>query len=73
MAKLVLFMGVTLDGYVAGPNGEHDWSQPPEDEELVEEVAALKGASGGELELAHARRFDCGRIFHTYRNASRAG
>ena len=119
MAKLVLFMGVTLDGYVAGPNGEHDWGQPPEDEELVEEVAALKGASGGELmahggasfarslirerlvdeyrlalhplargsglslwpetaeplrlELAHVRRFDCGRILHTYRNASRAG
>jgi hypothetical protein len=35
VAKLVLFMGVTLDGYVALPNGEHDWGQPPEDEELV--------------------------------------
>src|SRR5438309_10389106 len=25
MRKLVLFMHVSLDGYVAGPNGEMDW------------------------------------------------
>src|SRR5258708_5342604 len=25
MGKLVLFMHVTLDGFVAGPNGEMDW------------------------------------------------
>ncbi len=49
MAKLVLFMGVTLDGYVAGPNGEHDWGQPPEDEELVDWKVQLLSAPDAHL------------------------
>ena len=32
MRKLIYSMGVTLDGYIAGPAGEIDWSAP--DEEL---------------------------------------
>jgi dihydrofolate reductase len=30
MRRVVLQMGVTLDGYVAGPGGEGDWGLPPE-------------------------------------------
>jgi dihydrofolate reductase len=32
MRKLIYSMGVSLDGYIAGPHGEIDWSAP--DEEL---------------------------------------
>src|SRR3954464_4780115 len=32
MRKLIYSMGVSLDGYIAGPGGEIDWSAP--DEEL---------------------------------------
>jgi dihydrofolate reductase len=32
MRKLIYSMGVSLDGYIAGPGGEFDWSAP--DEEL---------------------------------------
>jgi dihydrofolate reductase len=32
MGKLIYSMGVSLDGYIAGPNGEIDWAAP--DEEL---------------------------------------
>jgi dihydrofolate reductase len=32
MRKLVYSMGVSLDGFIAGPDGEIDWSAP--DEEL---------------------------------------
>jgi dihydrofolate reductase len=32
MARLIYSMGVSLDGYIAGPGGEIDWSAP--DEEL---------------------------------------
>jgi dihydrofolate reductase len=32
MRKLIYSMGVSLDGFIAGPNGEIDWSAP--DEEL---------------------------------------
>jgi dihydrofolate reductase len=28
MRKLIYSMGVSLDGYIAGPNGEIDWSAP---------------------------------------------
>jgi dihydrofolate reductase len=31
MRQVVLQMGVTLDGYVAGPGGEGDWGLPAED------------------------------------------
>jgi dihydrofolate reductase len=30
MRRVVVQMGVTLDGYVAGPGGEGDWGLPPE-------------------------------------------
>jgi len=30
MRRVVLQMGATLDGYVAGPGGEGDWGLPPE-------------------------------------------
>jgi len=32
MRKVIYSMGVSLDGFIAGPNGEIDWSTP--DEEL---------------------------------------
>jgi dihydrofolate reductase len=32
MSKVIYSMGVSLDGFIAGPNGEIDWSAP--DEEL---------------------------------------
>src|SRR5712671_3756768 len=32
MRKVIYSMGVSLDGFIAGPNGEIDWSAP--DEEL---------------------------------------
>jgi hypothetical protein len=34
MRRVVLQMGVTLDGYVAGPGGEGDWGLPPEDPDV---------------------------------------
>ncbi len=34
MRKVVLQMGVSLDGYVRGPKGESDWGLPPEDPDL---------------------------------------
>jgi len=34
MRQVVLQMGISLDGYVVGPNGQTDWGLPPEDAEL---------------------------------------
>ena len=34
MRQVVLQMGISLDGYVAGPNGQTNWGVPPEDPEL---------------------------------------
>ena len=31
MRKLIYSMGVSLDGFIAGPNGEIDWSAPAEE------------------------------------------
>ena len=45
MRRVVLQMGVTLDGYVAGPGGEGDWGLPPEDPD----VRAWKVASLGRV------------------------
>jgi dihydrofolate reductase len=43
MRKLVLQMGVTLDGYVAGPGGEGDWGLPPEHADVrAWKVASLR-------------------------------
>jgi dihydrofolate reductase len=32
MRKLIYSMGVSLDGFIAGPNGEIDWSAPDEEQ-----------------------------------------
>src|SRR5260370_6667329 len=43
MRRVVLQMGVTLDGYVAGPGGEGDWGLPPEHPgALAWKVASLR-------------------------------
>jgi dihydrofolate reductase len=34
MRRVVLQMGVTLDGYVAGPSGQGDWGLPAEHEDV---------------------------------------
>lgn len=34
MRQVVLQMGISLDGYVVGPNGQTNWGLPPEDAEL---------------------------------------
>ncbi len=31
MRKVIYSMGVSLDGFVAGPNGEIDWSAPDDE------------------------------------------
>jgi len=43
MRQLVLQMGVTMDGYVAGPGGEGDWRLPPEHPDVrAWKVASLR-------------------------------
>jgi dihydrofolate reductase len=45
MRRVVLQMGVTLDGYVAGPGGEGDWGLPPEHPDVrAWKVASLRRA-----------------------------
>jgi dihydrofolate reductase len=45
MRRVVLQMGVTLDGYVHGAKGYEDWGLPPEDDEVVAwKVASLREA-----------------------------
>ena len=45
MRPVVVQMGVTLDGYVAGPGGEGDWGLPPEHPEVrAWKVASLRQA-----------------------------
>jgi hypothetical protein len=42
MRRVVLQMGVTLDGFVHGAKGYKDWGLPPEDDEVVAwKVASL--------------------------------
>jgi dihydrofolate reductase len=46
MASVVLQMGVTVDGYVAGTGGEGDWGLPPEDPEVrAWKIASLSRVS----------------------------
>ena len=46
MGRVVLQMGVTLDGYVHGAKGYEDWGLPPEDDDVVAwKVASLREAS----------------------------
>jgi dihydrofolate reductase len=35
MRKLIFFMHITLDGYIAGPKGEMDWINLPDDAKLL--------------------------------------
>jgi dihydrofolate reductase len=43
MSRVVLQMGVTLDGYVAGTGGEGDWGLPPEHPDVrAWKVASLR-------------------------------
>src|SRR6266516_1150565 len=45
MRRVVLQMGVTLDGYVAGPGGEGDWGLPAEHPDVrAWTVASLRPA-----------------------------
>jgi dihydrofolate reductase len=47
MRKIISFMHISLDGFVAGPNGEMDWIKV--DEELFDHVG--KRISGGDTAL----------------------
>ena len=47
MRKIISFMHISLDGFVAGPNGEMDWIKA--DEELFDHVG--KRISGGDTAL----------------------
>jgi dihydrofolate reductase len=45
MRKVVLQMGITLDGFVHGAKGYEDWGLPPEEDELVSwKVVSLREA-----------------------------
>jgi dihydrofolate reductase len=39
MGKIISFMHISLDGFVAGPNGEMDWIKV--DEEILDHVGKL--------------------------------
>jgi dihydrofolate reductase len=48
MRKVFLYMTMTLDGFIAGPNNELDWmSQTPDQEQNDDIVALLNGADAG--------------------------
>jgi len=47
MRKLFLYMAMTLDGFIAGPNNELDWMQMPDQENNDDVVALLDGADTG--------------------------
>lgn len=34
MRKIILSVAVSLDGFIAGPNGEYDWCPPPSKKEM---------------------------------------
>lgn len=43
MRKVFLYMTSTVDGYVAGPDGELDWMSRAPDDELNADIVALLG------------------------------
>jgi dihydrofolate reductase len=47
MRKVIYSMGVSLDGYIAGPNGEIDWSGPDEELHRFQEQPGKDLAVGG--------------------------
>jgi dihydrofolate reductase len=49
MRRVVLQMGVTVDGYVAGPGGEGDWGLPDEDPDVRAWKVASLGQAGAHI------------------------
>jgi dihydrofolate reductase len=49
MRRLILYMGVSIDGFVAGPDGAHDWGTPPEGDALRAYKVALLRSVGAHL------------------------
>lgn len=49
MRKIYLYMTTTLDGFIAGPDGELDWMLDAPDEALNDDIVALLRAAGGGL------------------------
>ena len=49
MRKLILYMGVSIDGFVCRPDGAHDWGTPPEDDALRAHKIALLRSVGAHL------------------------
>ena len=45
MRKLKLQVQISVDGFVAGPNGELDWMTPNFDPKLIEFINALTDSS----------------------------
>ena len=43
MRSVFLYMAMTFDGFVAGPNNELDWMSPLDDREMVDDVVAILG------------------------------
>lgn len=41
MRRVFLYMTLTFDGYLSGPNNELDWFRPPSDPELIDDVVAI--------------------------------
>ena len=49
MRKLILYMGVSIDGFVARPDGAAGWGTPPEDDALPEHKVALLRSVGAHV------------------------
>ena len=50
MRKIVVYMTMSTDGYIAGPNNELDWMVPTADPELTHDIVALfEGVDAGLL------------------------
>lgn len=45
MRKIFLYMTMTVDGYLAGPNNELDWFHPASDQELNDDIVAIIGSA----------------------------
>jgi dihydrofolate reductase len=45
MRKLFIYLTMTLDGFIAGPNGELDWMLHTSDQELNDDVVAIVGSA----------------------------
>lgn len=77
MRTLKLQVQATVDGFMAGPNGEMDWMTFPWTADISGYVAAIGNgmpAFGGLdtkqfLTLVHANAFDCGIVVLTYLQA----